>query len=79
MSTEVLAASFERMITLHGGQDSQWTDMVVEIRNRACGFAGYKCSKSTATYAMLLILLSKIATRNHMTKNKSDDARQRRV
>ena len=40
----------------------------VEIRNRACGFAGYKCSKSTAMYAMLLILLSKIATRNHMTK-----------
>ena len=41
----------------------------VEIRNRACGFAGYKCSKSMATYAMLLILLSKIATRNHMTSD----------
>ena len=27
----------------------------VEIRNRACGFAGYKCSKSTTTYATLLI------------------------
>ena len=43
----------------------------VEIRNRACGFAGYKCSKSTATYVMLLKLLSKIATRNHMTKIKA--------
>ena len=31
---------------------------------------GYKCSKSTATYTMLLILLSKIATSNHMTEIK---------
>ena len=48
-----------------------WNGLDVEIRNRACGFAGYKCSKSTATYVMLLILLSKIATRNHMTKIKA--------
>jgi hypothetical protein len=30
--------------------------------NRACDLVGYKCSKSTATYTTLLILLSKLAT-----------------
>ena len=51
----------------------------MEIRNRACGFAGYKCSKSAICTQRYLNILSKLATRNHMTKNKSDDARQRRV
>ena len=42
--------------------EKRWTEPVI---------VGYKCSKSTATYATLLILLSKVATRNHMIKIKA--------
>ena len=43
----------------------------VEIRNRACGFAGYKCSKSAICTQHYLNILSKLATRPH-DKEKGD-------
>ena len=40
----------------------------VEIRNRACGFVGYKCSKSTTTYATLLTVPFKSIRQSRVTR-----------
>ena len=48
----------------------QKDEKCVEIRNRACGFAGYKCLKSAICTQRYLNILSKLATRPHDKKRR---------
>ena len=76
---DVDAPKVKRAPDIQWAKNPDWTytliaylgDHVVEIRNRACGFAGYKCSKSAICTQRYLNILSKLATRPH-DKEKGD-------